>query len=242
VQPLPETVEALRELTRFGDETIARTLWRISSEVQRIVPEIVGVSLSLATENVTFTMTAGNQTVAKLDGVQYLAGGPCEETMETGVPREYRAGDVVDEERWQSFARATAASGVQSTLSLPILREGIVVAGVNMYASTADAFEGRHEELASVCGAWAGGAVKNADLDFTTRFEAAETPERLRSERWVDQAVGVVMSRWGLSMDEAEERLRRAAERAGISDAEMARAVIGLFSSASGSEADDEAT
>jgi GAF domain-containing protein len=240
VEPLPETVEALQELTRYGDETVARTLWRISREVQRIVPEVVGVSLSLVTEELTFTMTASTGTVAELDGVQYLGGGPCEETLETGIPREYHAGDPVDEERWQAFARATAAAGVASTLSMPILRNGVVIAGVNMYASTPEAFDGRHEELASACGAWAGGAVMNADLDFTTRFQAAETPERLRSETWVDQAVGVVMSRWGISMDEAEERLRRAAERAGISDFQMARAIVGLLSEMSGNEADDD--
>jgi GAF domain-containing protein len=242
VEPLPETADALRELTRLGDESIARTLWRISQDVADIVPETVGISLSLVTENLTFTMTASTGTVAELDGVQYLAGGPCEETLQTGVPRTYQAGDVVDEERWQAFAEATAASGVASTLSLPILREGTVVAGVNMYASTVDAFEGHHEELAEACGAWAEGAVRNADLDFTTRFEAAETPDRLRSEGWVDQAVGVIMSRWGTSVEEAEERLRRAAARAGISDAQMARAIIGLFSGSPDGEADEGST
>lgn len=30
------------------------------------------------------------------------------------------------------------------------------------------AFDGHHEELAEICGAWAGGAVTNADLSFTS--------------------------------------------------------------------------
>jgi GAF domain-containing protein len=229
MEPTPETLESLRELTRFGDDRVARVLWQISSDVQRIVPEIVGISLSLVDEDLTFTMTASAGTAAELDGVQYLAGGPCEETLRTGAPHGYRAGDVVDEERWQLFARATAASGIESTLSLPIVRDGTVVAGVNLYASTSDAFEGRHAELADACGAWAGGAVTNADLDFSTRFRAAETPDRLRAENWLNQAVGALMSHWGIRQVEAQERLRQAAQRAGVSDVQMARAILGLF-------------
>jgi hypothetical protein len=239
VEPLPETVEALRELTRFGDDAIARALLRISRDIERIVPEIVGVSLSMVEENLTFTMTATTGPVAELDGMQYLGGGPCDETLRTGVPHTYRGGDLVDEDRWQLFARATAAAGVESTLSLPIIRDGIVVAGVNMYGSSPDAFEGHHEELAAVCGAWAGGAVKNADMDFSTRFQAAEAPDRLRAENLVDQAVGALMSRWEITVDEADERLRGAAQRAGISDAQMARAILGLFVETSG-EVDDD--
>lgn len=229
MEPIPATVEALRELTRFGDDTIARTLLDISRAVERVVPEVVGISLSLIADNLTFTMTATTGPVAELDAMQYLAGGPCEETLETGVPHGYRADKVVDEDQWQLFARATAAAGVESTLSLPILRDGVVVAGVNMYGSTPDAFDGRHDELAQACGAWSGGAVKNADLDFTTRFQAAEAPDRLRSEHLVDQAVGTLMSRGDLSLDDAEDRLRDAAHRAGISDTQMARAILGLF-------------
>ena len=240
MEPIPKTVEALRELTRYGDETVARALARISQDVQRIVPEMVGVSLSMVHESLTFTMTASTRPVAELDGMQYLAGGPCEETLQTGDVRTYHAGDVVDEERWHLFARATAAAGIQSTLSLPILRDGVVVAGVNLYASTLEAFEGHHEELAKACGGWAEGAVSNADLDFTTRFEAAETPDRLRAEALVDQAVGALMARWGIPVDESERRLRDAAERAGISDAQMARAILGLFMEVSNGGAGDD--
>jgi GAF domain-containing protein len=233
VEPIPETVEALRELTRFGDETIARTLLGISRAVEQIAPEVVGVSLSMIEENLTFTMTATTGPVAQLDGMQYLAGGPCDDALRSGEPKVYRSDEAVeeavDEDRWELFARATAAAGVASTLSLPMLRDGIVVAGVNLYGSTPDAFEGRHEEIARACGAWAGGAVKNADLDFSSRFRAAETPDRLRAQNQVDMAVGALMSRWDLPIEEAEERLSEAAKRAGISDDQMARAILGLF-------------
>ena len=204
MEPLPQTVEALRELTRHGDTTVARALLQISKDVQRIVPEIVGLSLSFLEENLTFTMTATAGSVAELDAMQYLDGGPCEQTLRSGDVTAWHAGDSADEDQWQLFARATSAAGVQSTLSLPVMRRGVVSAGVNLYASTSDAFDGRHDKLAAACGAWAGGAVTNADLDFTTRFAAAEAPERLRAEQLVDQAVGALIARSDVDPGEAE--------------------------------------
>lgn len=228
MKPIPETVEALRELTRLGDESIARTLLRISRDVEQIVPEIIGMSVSI-NGDLTFTLTASHGPVAELDGVQYLAGGPCEEALDTGEAHSFSRGDPVDEDRWRVFARATAAAGVGSTLSLPVLEGEEVVAGINLYASTPDAFEGHRHELAKVCGAWMDGAVTNADMGFATRFSAAATPTRLRNENLVNQAVGVLMAEWWISADEAERRLQSSAQRAGISDAHMARAILGIF-------------
>ena len=229
MEPIPETVEALRDLTRHGDTAVAGALLRLSREVERVVPEIMGLSLSFLEENLTFTMAATAGTVAELDAMQYLAGGPCDETLHSGQVNQHRADDPADEERWRLFGEATAAAGVCSTLSLPILRNDVVVASVNLYAATADAFDGHHDDLALVCGASAEAATTNADLDFTTRFEAAEAPERIRAERLVDQAIGVMMSRFVLDAGHAETRLRNAARRAGISDAQMARAILELM-------------
>jgi len=229
VEPLPQTEEALLELTRFGDDTLAMLLSHISLRVEQIVPEVVGLSLSLAQGDLTFTMTATSVPVAPLDAVQHLGGGPFEEALRTGQTHTYQAEDMADEELWRLFARATAAAGVESTLSLPILGIGEVIAGVNLYASTPDAFDGHHEELAEACGAWAGGATTNADLDFTTRFKAAATPDRLRAENLRNQAVGALMSWSGVSAEEADRRLHDAAERAGISDEQLARGITELL-------------
>ena len=80
--------------------------------------------------------------------------------------------------------------------------------------------------------AWVDGAVTNADMDFTTRFWAAETPSRLRIGNLMDQAAGVLVSSWGVSAEDASERLRTSAQRAGISDAQMARTILGMLTPA----------
>lgn len=239
MEPIPETVEALQELTRLGDESIARIVLRVSQAAEQIVPELVGLSVSV-NGNLTFTLTATNLPTAELDGVQYLDGGPCEDALHTGERHTYRHGDPVDEDRWRLFARATAAAGVASTLSLPILDEGRVVAGINMYASTPEAFEGHHEELAEACGAWVDGAVTNADMGFTTRFRAAETPELLRIENLVNQAIGALIVAQGIPAEEAGQKIRASAQRAGISDAQIARAILALFTKAPSVELEED--
>jgi GAF domain/ANTAR domain len=226
LEPIPETLEAIKELIRFGGDDIAKAMLKMSRGVQSIVPECVGLSLGLVDDDVALTAVATDQQIAELDAVQYLDGGPCAASASTGEPTDFQAGDVLDEARWALFARASAALGVASTLSLPIVREARVVAGVNLYASTADAFEGHHEELAVLCGAWAPGAVANADLAFRSRLAAAQAPERLRDLNAIDTAIGMLMESQQLSDEVAVQRLREAADRAGITEGQAARVII----------------
>jgi GAF domain-containing protein len=228
LEPIPETLEAIKELNRFGSNDVAVALLRLSREVVEVVPEVVGLSLGVTAGGLTFTAVATDDRIAGLDAVQYLSGGPCVDAAETGEPQG-RRGDALDEVRWAELARAGAALGVAATLSLPIVHDGRVTASVNLYAATADAFDGHHEELARRCGAWAPGAVSNADLAFRSRQAAATTPARLRDNNSIEVAIGLLMETYTISDDAASARLRDAAERAGISEAQAARVIIRAF-------------
>jgi len=133
------------------------------------------------------------------------------------------------EAHWQLYARASAAAGVASSLTLPIERGGAVVGTVNLYGATPDAFEGHHETLAKALGASAGDAVSNADLSFSTRLAAAATPEKLADQMDVDVALGLIAESQQVDIPTARERLRGAAVRAGISEGQAARAVRGML-------------
>jgi GAF domain-containing protein len=225
VEPVPETMDAIRELATYGDTEAAIALLRMGRLVKQLVPECVGLSLGLLDENLTFTLVATDQEIAALYAVQYIDGGPCVDAAASGEATEYPTPDSTDEDRWRMFARATAAAGIASTLSLPIVRHDEVIGSVNIYASTPDAFEGRHEQLAVACGAWAPGAVTNGDLAFRTRLEAAKTPQRMRDRNDIDLAIGVISEAQGVDADVAAKRLTQAAARAGITEAQAARAV-----------------
>jgi hypothetical protein len=230
MEPLPETVAAVQRLAEYGDTEIAVELFRIGREVQEVVPEIVGVSLGLPADGFTFTLVASSDEVRQLDSTQYLDDGPCVEALHSGDTIETEMAQLLDEDRWLMFARASAAYGVESTLSLPVVRKGRVIACVNLYAWTRDAFVGHHEELAAICRGWAPGAIANADLAFRTRLEAVATPQRMQEQDVVDQAIGMLAATLEMAVADAAERLRQAAVRAGITEPQAAKTIIRLLS------------
>jgi GAF domain-containing protein len=225
VEPVPETSEALAQLAEGGGTAAATALAHMGQAVREVVPACVGLSLGLFEDHLTFTLVSSDQDIAALDAVQYLDGGPCVDAAHLERSMAYHSADPLNEDRWRLFAQASAAAGIASTLSLPIIREERVVGTVNLYAATPQAFDHHHKELAAVTGSRAEGAVTNADLPFRTRLAAAETSEKLRGRDSVDLALGVIVESQRVSFPIAAERLREAAARAGITEAQAARAI-----------------
>jgi GAF domain-containing protein len=229
LEPIPQTRHALEHFIQTGEEWISAELARMGRRALEIVPECVGLSLGSIRHGLTFTLAATSDKIAGLDAVQYLDGGPCVEAAQER--REVEVDDILDEEHWQMFAQSSAAAGVRSSLTLPLLDgRGSVIGTVNLYASSPDAFESRAEQLAEALGSSAAKAVSNADLSFDTRLVAAEAPRRLVEQDEVDTAVGMIMASQDVDVATARERLRAAAARANAAEAQVARVVMGLLS------------
>ena len=228
LEPLPETHDALRSIGAWSEHDLLDELTRAARLVEKVVPSCVGLSVSLVHEGLTFTMVSSSPQIATLDGVQYAVGGPCVDAVDDDVTLSggQQESGLLGEERWAAFARVSAAHGILSTLSMPIHTDGKVTGGVNFYSSTPDAFDGQHEALAAIMGAWAPGAVRDADLEFSTRSAARHAPQRIEDRAVLDQAAGVVMAERGVDEDTARGVLAQAAGRAGIPEIEVARAVI----------------
>ncbi|MBC9824112.1 GAF and ANTAR domain-containing protein [Terrabacter sp. MAHUQ-38] len=229
MEPIPETHEALLELERYGDVELRGDLNRLTATAKERVPGLMGVSLALVTEDLVLTYVASGVDIAALDAVQYVDDGPCLEAIRQGETVRSDTDSLLDEGKWQLFAQANAAAGIRSTLSMPIRPNNVVTGGVNLYGAASDTFDGQVEQLASMFGAWAPGAVANADLSFETRLEAVKSPERLRGQVYRDQAIGLLVAARGLEPDAAEERLRNAAARAGVAVFVLARALVQAF-------------
>lgn len=229
MEPIPETKQVLDQLLYEGDPHLAASLLQMGRRAQEIVPECVGLSLGLLEEDLTLTLVASSAEIAFLDAVQYLDGGPCVEAAHDDRVVDVDIPQMVTEGDWQLYARASAAAGVAASLTLPILRAGTVVGSVNMYASAPDAFAGHHEELADALGVSARNAITNADLGFSTRLEAAQGPERLADQYDMDVALGLIAESHKVDITMARERLRQAAARAGITQGQAARALLGTF-------------
>lgn len=225
MDPLPETEAALR-LLNTDDSNLADSMRQAAAELAVAAPSTVGFSLGVLADGITLTYVASQPSARLLDGVQYLSGGPCEDAVSQARPLEFGRSDPLDEQSWSLFAQASASQGVHSTLSLPIFRSGVVVAGVNLYGGRLDTFTDRHDAVASIFGAWAPGAVLNADLSFSSRLEAVKAPGRIEDMTAVEVAVGVFVARFSIPLEKARERLFDAAARAGISVQALARLVV----------------
>lgn len=224
MEPIPETEAVVDEYGPFttGDLDLVEDLKRRSLWVRNIVPTCIGITMTSTEQGVSFTLVSSDEQVAVLDAIQYAVGGPCVESVAAERVLAYTQDDFLGEASWQLFARATASASIASTLTLPIVVDGAVAGSVNLYATTQDAFEGRHEQVADIFGAWAPGAVTNADLAFSTRTVAEQAPLVLREQVQIQVALGILMKDQGLDVEAARARLYDAAHRAGVTVAMVA--------------------
>ncbi|KAA1428652.1 ANTAR domain-containing protein [Nocardioides antri] len=226
MEPIPPTRDAVGQLDPIGEDDMLGTFLARAARVRQLVPACIGLSITLLDEDLTFTLVATDHTVAVLNAVQYLDGGPCANIVDDQAARQYTL-DELAERRWQLFADASAAAGVASTLTLPMLdMRGRVTSSVNLYGAAPHCFDGQHVALAEIFAAWAPGAVTNADLSFHTRHRAANAPEKLRAQHRVNIAAGMIAERDAISIDEATRTLHESARRAGVDLSDLAEAVV----------------
>jgi GAF domain-containing protein len=227
VEPLPETREALAEYMSLDSPDIDDLIRDLAQGAGELVPDLVGLSLGLDREGLTFTLVASGDGTALVDAAQYLDGGPCVEVTEGRAPvLEMDFDDPLDEERWRLYAEVGAAAGVRSSLSLPIYLGDRLVGGLNLYAGSSEAFHGHHAELAALVSASTAEAVSNADLSFSSRSKAQAAPGILRERLEVETAIGLLAGLRGLEVAEAEQRLDDAALRAGVDRAAVAHVLV----------------
>lgn len=229
MEPIPQTLEALAEIDTYLDEsTLLEQLERTAALAQGIAPDLAGFSIASHQHGVTFTVVATDEEVAALDAVQYLTSGPCVEATD-GQGLATTSEDMFNEPQWQAFAQATAAAGVRSTLTFPVVQGDRVVGTVNLYGRADTTFDGKHRLLASAFGGWAPGAVTNADLSFSTRRLAEQAPAVLRESTLLETATGFLASTYEISTDDARARLEDSAARAGVPASTLARIIVELY-------------
>ena len=229
MRPIPQTIEAVGELARYTQDIgLLDSLQQLSDRVQVLVPDCMGLSLCWVDEGVTFTVAASDEEIAVFDALQYLEAGPCTEAVRRGEGVATNHDELMSEAGWWTFAVATAAKGVRSSLTFPIKDQARTVGSVNLYGASDHAFDDLHQELADALGAWAPGAISNADLSFDSRSRAEAAPHVIRASREIDIAVGVLAERTGRGVDECRSRLEEAALAAHVAPEALARALLDL--------------
>jgi hypothetical protein len=205
--PPPE----LADLARLaeGDESVERVLQRIVQYATTLVPGCAAACLTLSSAEGHETAAASDERIQECHAIQFAreGDGPGRETLRWSEPR--RSDDLEQEERWPKFATAALRSGFRSCLALPLRTERRDASALNLYADQPDVFSGTTFDVALLFAAQGGVALDNADLYRQNREMVEHLHRTLTTRSVIERAKGMLMSRHGISSEDAFLLLQR---------------------------------
>jgi GAF domain-containing protein len=178
----------------------------------RAIPGAEGAGVTLMrvdrSDNMVEALAASAPFVAEIDDIQYVTvkEGPC--ITAALERRTVRSGSLGGEKMWPRFGPRVGRLGVHSALSLPLLLPGQVVGAINVYARGKDAFDDHAAHIGELFAVPAAVAVHNAQILAQAKALAAQLQTALSTRPVIDQAIGLLRGRGGLSADEAFAHLR----------------------------------
>jgi GAF domain-containing protein len=190
-------------------------LTRVASLAVQAIPGADGAGLTLLEADRSDTIVKSAPFVRQIDDIQYRTGeGPCISAAATG--QTMRSGSLGGDPRWPRFGPRASRLGVHSVLSLPLLTADGVLGAMDVYAHPKHVFDERAEQIGQLFAVPAVIAVQNAQILAQTQRLADNLQGALVNRAVIDQAIGIIISRTGLSADAYPGRPRnrhRAAQR-----------------------------
>lgn len=213
-----------------GAHGVIAVLGEVAEFARQAIPGVDGAGVTLIdgsgdpTAIETWAVTA--EFVEKIDKTQYmdLGEGPCITCMQTRRP--VVSGSLGSDSRWPHFGGRVARMGVHSALALPLLVGDQVIGAVNTYAYRRDAFGDHAVQLASQFIGPAAVSVYNGRLLESAQDRTMQLQRALGSRAVIDQAIGIIRSRSGVSADEAFERLIRRSQAENVKLAVIAEQMV----------------
>lgn len=191
--------------------TLDESLTQIAEFAAHAIPGADGAGVTVAHPSAaplriqSWAVTA--EFVREIDTLQYdlHEEGPCITSMHTARPCV--SGSISDDTRWPRFGGAVVRLGVNSALSLPLILREQVIGVINAYAYTLDAFAEHAVATGTKFAGPAAVAVHNARLLMAAQQRAEQLQRALGTRSVIDQAVGIIRARSGVSAEEAFARL-----------------------------------
>lgn len=160
-----------------------------------------GITLRERNGELTTAASTGPVAAQASELQQALGEGPCLEAawdMDTVT-----VNDLETEQRWPRWAPEAAALGIRSLLSLRLEITGQpLVASLNLFAHEVAAFDSTDLAIASIFARHAANALASARIEDGLRAAA-------RSRQTIGVAQGILMQRFGVTLDQSFELLRR---------------------------------
>jgi GAF domain-containing protein len=213
-----------------GSLGLPELLTRVATYATEAVPGADGAGVTLLIveqgNNVVEAIGASADFVKHIDEIQYveLNEGPC---ISAALEREtVRSGSLGSESRWPRFGPRVGRLGVHSVLSLPLLLPEQLVGAINVYAHEKNVFDSAAAELGERFAAPAAVAVHNAHVLSQARTVTAQLQAALATRPVIDQAIGLLRGRSGISAEEAFERLRATSQSENVKLSAVAQRTV----------------
>lgn len=210
-----DPIDAFRELGRIslGETDLQGFLTRVAALAKHAVPGASEVSVTLVRGTAAHTVASTGDYARAIDEWQYTYGrGPC---LDASAQRDtISIPDVRAETRWPGWDEHAALLGVGSAFSVGLPIRDAVSGAINLYATTARAFDDEAMALAGSFAEYAAVALANADLYDATVTVARQLQTAMESRAMIEQAKGIIMSQRRCGPDEAFAILSRASQDA----------------------------
>ncbi|HEX4587467.1 MAG TPA: GAF and ANTAR domain-containing protein [Mycobacterium sp.] len=198
-----------------GARPVSEILGDIAKFAVQAIPGADGAGATMVSEDMrveSWSVTV--KFVRDIDTVQYevLGEGPCVTCMESRRPAV--SGSLGSDRRWPQFGGRVARMGVHSALALPLMVGDQVIGAINSYAYERDSFAAHAVELGSQFAGPAAVSLYNAQLLAGARERTRQLQRALVTRSVIDQALGIIRARSGVSNEEAFERLTRMSQNA----------------------------
>jgi transcriptional regulator with GAF, ATPase, and Fis domain len=190
----------------------------------RALPAADGASLTTESAGVP-SARASDDWAQSLDELQYDEHeGPCLDAMRIG--NVFRIDDLPTDPRWPSYAPKAGAAGARSALSIPASMDGRVIAALNVYSRSQQAFDADSVSVAQVIAAHAGLAAQVTTAFHRHRDLAEQLREAMQSRAMIEQAKGMIMLRDRCDAEAAFRTLVRASQHSNTKLRDVAQLVV----------------
>ena len=206
---LTETLSALTQTLLTDDSNLQDGLRRVAAAGCSLLANCTAASVTIIERGRPNTMGATDDSALALDRVQYdLGDGPCLSAATEG--RTIRIDAVPTDRRWPVFNRAATASGVASTLSVPLrLADGNLTGGLNIYGQIEAGFSEHDEQVAEAFAAQASIVVANARAYWAAFELTRHLTAAMETRAVIEQAKGILMTTNRIDAHAAFDLLRR---------------------------------
>ena len=216
----------LRELASvlLRETTVERMLESVTSVAVAAIPGCDAASVTLVRDGRVSTSVSSAEAAVDLDRAQYAARkGPC---LDAVHHRDVvRVDSFASDHRWPELATPAAASGIASSLSVPLAVADEALGALNLYSRHERALTDA-EEQACLLGHQASITLANACALQRAELLARQLTEALENRDVIGQAKGIIMAGQSVSSDQAFDVLRRASQRSNRKLSEVARAIV----------------